>query len=329
MRTALLWTSILLSALWAPCAVEAQGLLSRHAGPDLEVVASEFRRGGGNDSLKARRWLVGSLSGGFTVGSFMFLNKAWYSNYRREAFHFFDDWGEWMQTDKMGHMLSTYSGCRVAGDLWRWSGLDRKRAAWLATGSSMAYLSMVEVLDGFSEKWGFSPGDMLFNTAGAGLYLGQELGWGEQRLMVKLGYRGIRHDPSYRSRTDALFGTTGAERFLKDYNAQTLWLSGNLRSFFPGSRLPAWLNLALGHNARMMLGGRENRWTDASGSTVDRRDVERYRRIFLSLDVDLTRIPVRDRRLRTVLSLFNIVKIPAPAIEWDTRGRLRAHGLYL
>ncbi len=262
------------------------------------------------------------------MGSFVFLNKAWYANYRREAFHFFDDWGEWMQTDKLGHMLSTYSGCRVAGDLWRWSGLDRKRAAWLAAGSSMAYLSMVEVLDGFSEKWGFSPGDMLFNTAGAGLYLGQELGWGEQRLTVKLGYRGIRHDPSYRSRTDALFGTTGAERFLKDYNAQTLWLSGNLRSFFPGSRLPVWLNLALGHNARMMLGGRENRWMDASGATVDRRDVERYRRLFLSLDVDLTRIPVRDKRLKTILSLFNILKVPAPAIEWDTRGRLRAHGIY-
>jgi hypothetical protein len=78
----------------------------------------------------------------------------------------------------------------------------------------------------------------------------------------------------------------------------------------------------------MMLGGRENLWTDASGVTTDRRDVARYRRIFLSLDVDLTRIPVRDRRLKTLFSLLNIVKVPAPAIEWDTRGRLRAHGLY-
>lgn len=328
MRKALLSTTILLSAMSAPWMVEAQGHSLHDATTGVEKVISASQAPA-KDSLRGRRWLVGSLSGGFTMGSFVFLNKAWYTNYSRGGFHFFDDWGEWMQTDKLGHMLSTYSGCRVAGDLWRWSGLDRKRAAWLAAGSSMAYLSMVEVLDGFSEKWGFSVGDMLFNTAGAGLYLGQELGWGEQRLTVKLGYRGIRHDPSYRSRTDDLFGTTGAERFLKDYNAQTLWLSGNLRSFFPGSRLPVWLNLAVGHNARMMLGGRENRWTDASGAMVDRRDVARYRRIFLSLDVDLSRIPVRDRRLRTILSLFNIVKIPAPAIEWDTRGRLRAHGIYL
>jgi len=281
-----------------------------------------------SDSLRGRRYWVGSLSGGFTLGSFLFLNKAWYSKYQQQGFHFFDDWGEWMQTDKMGHALSAYSGCRVAGDLWQWAGLDRRKAAWVSVGSSMAYLTMVEVLDGFSEKWGFSPGDMLFNSAGAGLYLAQALGWGEQRVTVKLSYRGIRHDATYQERTDALFGTTGPERFLKDYNAQTLWLSGNLRAFFPDSRLPPWLNLAIGHNARMMLGGRENRWTDGSGRVVNRSDVERYRRLFLSLDIDLSRIPVRNRSLRTLFSLVNIVKVPAPAVEWDLRGRIRLHGLY-
>lgn len=281
-----------------------------------------------SDSLRGRRFLIGSLSGGFTLGSFLFLNKAWYSNYQQQGFHFFNDWGEWMQTDKMGHTLSTYAGCRVAGDLWQWAGLSRRKAAWVSAGSSMAYLTMVEMLDGFSEKWGFSTGDMLFNSAGAGLYLAQELGWEEQRVMVKLGYRGIRHDASYKLRTDDLFGTTGPERFLKDYNAQTLWLSANLRAFFPDSRLPPWLNLAVGHNARMMLGGRENRWVDASGRLVDRSDVERYRRLFLSLDVDLTRIPVRNRTVRTLFSVLNIVKVPAPAIEWDLRGRIRVHGLY-
>jgi len=321
-------TPLLTGILWMACHC-GQGLVAQ---PLSDREGGERRYpapyGGDRDSLRGRRVLIGAVSGGFTAGSFLYLNRTWYANYDRGGFHFFDDWGEWMQVDKMGHLLSTYSGCRVAGDLWRWAGLERRRAAWVAAGSSMAYLTMVEVLDGFSEKWGFSPGDMLFNAAGTGLYLGQELGWGEQRLTVKLGYRGIRHDPSYRPRTDALFGTGGAERFLKDYNAQTLWLSANLRSFFPESRLPAWLNLAVGHNARMMLGGRENRWTDASGAVVDRSDVQRYRRLLLSLDVDLSRIPVRDRRLRTLLSVVNIVKIPAPALEWDLRGRFRAHALY-
>jgi hypothetical protein len=145
---------------------------------------------------------------------------------------------------------------------------------------------------------------------------------------MKLGYQPVRHETSLSARADALFGTSPAERFLKDYNGQTIWLSANIRSFLPRIPVPAWLNLAIGHGATGMLGGRENRWVDASGIITDRTDIQRYRRIFLSLDVDLSRIPVRNRFIRSALSVVNIVKIPAPALELDGRGRLRGHWLH-
>jgi hypothetical protein len=278
--------------------------------------------------LKQRRTAIWALEGGFTAGSFLFLNQAWYSQYQRVGFHLFDDWGEWMQMDKAGHALSTYAGSRVAADCWRWAGMDRRKASWTASLSSMGYLTMVEILDGFSEKWGFSPGDMIFNAAGAGLFLSQELAWGEQRVKMKLGYRPVSYESSLHQRVDALFGTSPSERFLKDYNGQTIWLSGNIRSFLPSAPVPNWLNIAIGHGARSMLGGRENRWEDNSGALTDRSDILRYRRFFLSLDVDLSRIPVRNRFLRSAMSVINIVKIPAPALEIDGRGRIRGHLLY-
>jgi hypothetical protein len=77
-----------------------------------------------------------------------------------------------------------------------------------------------------------------------------------------------------------------------------------------------------------MLGGRENKWTDENGNTVDRTDAERYRRIFLSLDLDLTRIPTRNKFLKSVFSVVNVLKIPAPALEYDTRGNWKVHGIY-
>jgi hypothetical protein len=212
--------------------------------------------------------------------------------------------------------------------MWKWAGLDRRKAAWLGSGVTMGYLTMVEVLDGFNEKWGFSLGDMAFNAAGTTLFLAQELGWREQRIGVKFSYFPMSYDPSYAARADELFGKSDAERWLKDYNSQTYWLSVNLHSFFPESRLPKWLNLAVGHNARVMLGGRENVWTDANGNTVDRSDVQRYRRLLLSADIDLTKIPTRNRFLKSAFSFLNIIKIPAPALEWDTRGGFRLHGLY-
>ena len=54
----------------------------------------------------------------------------------------------------------------------------------------------------------------------------------------------------------------GVERMLKDYNGQTYWLSANLKSFFQGSNIPAWLNVAVGYGADGMFGGFENKWID-------------------------------------------------------------------
>ncbi len=277
---------------------------------------------------KKRIWIVGSSQAALWAGSFMALNKAWYADYPKESFHFFNDWNEWQQMDKAGHAWTSYQISRLSGDMWRWTGINDKKAIWLGGISGVAYMSIIEILDGFSAEWGFSTGDMLMNIAGAGLYVSQELGWKEQRILLKMSYYPYSYDPQDKARALDLFGKSTAEKILKDYNAQTYWLSANIHSFFPDSRIPRWLNVSLGYNARVMLGGTENIWTDDAGNTIDRTEVERYRRFFLSVDVDLTRIPVRSKFLRSVFSVVNMVKIPAPALEWDSRGKFRGHLFY-
>ncbi len=275
-----------------------------------------------------RKWLVAGGHAAAWTGTFIALNKAWYADYPKSDFHFFNDGSEWNQMDKAGHVWTAYQLSRVSAATWKWSGFSDRKAAWLGASSAVAFQSIIEIQDGFSEKWGFSWWDMLANVSGAGAYLAQQLAWRDQRIQVKLGYWPYDYPADLVARRNELFGSGSFERILKDYNSQTYWASANLRSFFPRSGLPAWLNLSLGYSSDLMLGGEENKWTNADGVEVDRTDIARVRRFYLSVDADLTRIPTRSRFLRSVFYLVNAVKIPAPALEWNTGNGFRAHWIH-
>ena len=128
--------------------------------------------------------------GALWVGSMVALNQAWYAHYPRSSFHFFNDNHEWNQIDKVGHSWSAYWGTQFSSSLFRWSGMPRRKAAIYGAGMGIAYEGVIEILDGFSTKWGFSLGDMAANTSGSLLYATQEYAWGEQRIEFKFSTHG-------------------------------------------------------------------------------------------------------------------------------------------
>ncbi|QEC44255.1 DUF2279 domain-containing protein [Pseudobacter ginsenosidimutans] len=276
-----------------------------------------------------RLWLVTGAHVGLWTGSFIALNKAWYEGYEKTHFHFFNDNKEWQQMDKAGHTWTAYQLSRVSTEAWHWTGLGRKKSAWLGAFSAVAYQSIIEIQDGYSAEWGFSWGDMAANAAGAAAYLAQDLAWNEQRIQIKLGYTAYDYSTQeMKNRRNQLFGKPLYERLLKDYNSQTYWVSFNINSFIPESRLPKWLNLAVGYNARGMLGGEENKWKGPDGNDYTYPQLERTRHFFLSPDIDLTRIRTNKKWLRSVLFVANMIKIPAPALELSNKGKFSAHVLY-
>ncbi len=267
------------------------------------------------DSTTIRPGRLAAVSVGASAlmaGSLIGLNEAWYDQYGRSRFHGFDDGAEWLQMDKAGHVFSSYWIGRWGQGLLRTTGMPGRQAAWAGAGTALVFLTGVEVLDGFSTAWGFSGWDMVANAAGAGLFLGQELGWGQQR--VKLKYS-VWPSPYADERPDVL-GRSVAEQMIKDYNAQTIWLT---TAWGGWARTPGpldWLGLALGH------GGDGMRTAEALPGDG------RYRQLVLAMDVDLERIPVRGKGWRTVLFLLNCIKLPSPAVEWRSNGRILLHGLY-
>ncbi len=274
-----------------------------------------------------KKLILGGLQVALWGGSFYSLNRAWYANYPRTKFHTFNDWREWKQMDKAGHIWTTYSISEHTDKLWRWAGTSDKKAAIIGSLSSICYSSVVEVLDGFSDKWGFSPTDVVANLSGTGIYLSQSLLWNEQRVRIKLSYHPVSYG-NLNNRANQLFGTGDIEKMLKDYNGQTYWASINIHSFFPKTNFPKWLNLALGYGAESMLGGYDNAWYEKSGNYIDRKDIARYRKFYISADIDLTKIKTRNKVLKTVFSMMNVLKIPAPALEFNSTGKLRFHPLY-
>lgn len=262
------------------------------------------------------------------TGSFVALNKAWYAGYPRSSFHFFNDNSEWNQMDKAGHMWTAYQVSRVSGELWKWTGLNTNKAAVLGGLSGIMYQGIIEVQDGFSSEWGFSWGDLAANTAGAAAFVLQQTGWKDQRIQIKMSYWPYHYRPEFIDRRNQLFGKTIQERMLKDYNSQTYWLSMNMSAFLPGSNLPRWLNLSVGYGSNGLLGANSNRWRDKQGDMHERNDVHRVRRLYISPDIDLTRIRTKSRILRSVFFVLNSIKIPAPAIEFNSMGKLRVHALH-
>jgi len=276
---------------------------------------------------KTKKMVLTGVQVGLWGGTFFSLNKTWYANYPRSDFHFYNDWKEWQHMDKAGHTWSSYQISNHTSKIWQWAGMEKKKAVIIGGISGMAYLSIIEILDGYSDKWGFSIPDILANSAGAGIFAAQELGWNEQRISIKLSYSPYRYG-TLTTRANALFGSGDAEKVLKDYNGQTYWASINIKSFFPASHFPEWLNIALGYGARTMLGGYENTWTTSSGMTINRSDIPRYKRFYMSADIDLTRIKTKSKTLKTVFSLFNVLKVPAPTVEWNGLEKLRFHPFF-
>ncbi len=271
---------------------------------------------------KGRLTGILTAQGSLYLGSLAGLYFAWYRGYSQSSFHFFNDDNEWQQMDKSGHTVTAYYISRIGYESYRWSGVDRKKAIWFGGLLGFAYMANIEILDGFSSAWGFSIGDFTANTLGCLIFIGQQLTWDDQRFIVKYSF----HPTDYAQYMPNLLGANLIQQMIKDYNGQTYWFSGNIASFLPkGTRFPKWINIAAGYGAEGMTGASGNT-SEASGKPIP--EYQRYRKFFLSMDVDLTRIPTNSKTLKVIFAVFSFIKIPFPAIEYNTLGRMKLHYLY-
>ncbi len=263
-----------------------------------------------------RRWIRLALPGVMTA-SLPVLYQLWYKDNATAHFHFFNDNAEWFQMDKLGHAFTVNLVQDRYTNFLEKAGYKRQKAAALACGYTLGYLTLIEVMDGFGKGWGFSAGDMAANAAGSLLFWGQNRVWGKQKVQMKFSW-----SPSpYRKLRPGLLGENHLAAIIKDYNAQTYWLS------IPLEKLPGpWgklLMLSVGTGAKGMLGARSNEFTE-NNITYHYEDIPRYRCWYLSADINLRDLRTKKKWANGLLHTFGFIKVPFPALEFS-----RARGMRL
>ncbi len=268
-------------------------------------------------NIKRRNTVIITQSS-LATASIVGLNALWYSDYKRASFKTTNDNSEWFQMDKFGHSFTAYQMGRFGAQALHWSGVSKKKQLLYGATLGFTFLTAVEVLDGFSEEWGFSWGDFTANASGTGLFIGQELLWDEQRIQLKYSFNRTPYAKQHPNK----LGHGVLEEVLKDYNGQTYWLSVNLHSFFKDSKLPKWLNVAAGYGIDGLLYGNRDL------QNLNFPNQKRRRQFYLSLDLDLTKIKTNSTLLKQVFNVINVIKVPFPTLEINGNGRLKGHLIY-
>lgn len=240
------------------------------------------------------------------------LNELWYADNERQSFRFFNDNTEWKQVDKLGHFYSAFYLSYGTSQALKGCGLPHQKSKAIGALTGFLILLPIEIFDGFSTAYGASTGDLLANAAGSGFFLAQSSLWNEIRIQPKFSF----HTTRYSSIRPDVLGDTFASKFLKDYNGQTYWLAFDMDKFI---KFPKWLNLAVGYGADGMVYAREAPNNDAGFAA--------YRQYYIGLDFDLTGIKTRSKALKTFFAIASMIKLPAPTLEFSSKGT-RFHAFY-
>ncbi len=189
---------------------------------------------------------------------------------------FAKDMRSWQFMDKIGHFADAYFVSDLSSKLFRWSGLSGNSSVWYGALTGFLWTLQIELSDGFMQGWGWSWGDMIFNTLGSGFFVLQQYFYDELGgLHPKISWHksdAWKEGRYYRKITAPI----------EDYEGITFWLSINPHHYFPDSwkqSYPDWLaplGLAVGYSSKEVA-------SNIRGG---------YNEVFIGLDIDLRKIPL-------------------------------------
>ncbi len=146
------------------------------------------------------------------------LSQLWYADSESQPFQFFNDNPEWKQVDKFGHFFSGFYLSYGASRALRWCNVKPKQSDLVGSLVGFGVMLPIEILDGYSEAYGASAGDLLANAAGAAFFLGQSRLWNEIRIYPKFSF----HRTHYADLRPDVLGNDIISEIFKDYNGADL-----------------------------------------------------------------------------------------------------------
>lgn len=257
----------------------------------------------------------------YYAGAMLVMQNTWYKDREVVPFHFYNDNKGYLQVDKFGHAFGSYVESYIGYYSLRKICVSKTNALIFGGSLGLVLQTPIEIMDGIHEGWGFSWGDMAANAIGSGIFISQELLFDEQIVKYKFSY----WESTYSQNCNGFLGKKSLERLLKDYNGHTYWLSVPVNKIISARKIPDWFSIAAGYGANGMYGEYEN-ITEYNGLIIP--ETKRIRQYFLSLDIDWSRIKTNSRFLKTLFTAMTFIKLPFPALEINSEGKVKAYALY-
>lgn len=215
--------------------------------------------------------------------------------------------------DKFGHFFGGYGTSYVLSEALQTAGVSWETSTILGSILGLSYMTYIEILDGYSLDFGFSPSDFYADVLGAGFFLAQHYFPVLQNFSPKFEYV----NPPWLGEENR----KPHDSFIDNYSAQSFWWAVNIRNLFGGvvkEYVPEWMQLSFGYAAYSMCSPGSDKWTcDPLKSEPVSEWVWGNRRFIVALDYDLVKLlpdgPPFWNWLKQGLNLF---KLPAPAIEF-------------
>ena len=251
--------------------------------------------------VTATRVAVGTAFVGANLGLYEYFRRAWWSGERADGLWVNWEGHQWFRgQDKLGHAWGGYHLTRVSDALLRAACVREPAAVWWGAAYAAAFQLQIEVWDGLQADYGFSPPDLIANSAGAALAVAQHF---------RPALRAVKPTVSYNP-TAAYDKRIGELRPTVDYSGQTYWLSFDVDSLLPAAAKPFWPSLL-----RLSVGHSITDWIDPV--TGD----ERYarRKIVLSVDLDPGKLPGDHPLWKRVKHELSYYRFPAPALVLTPR----------
>ncbi len=255
------------------------------------------------------------------AGELLLLDKVFYGNDPKISFYYAHDSKSYLQVDKLQHSFCSYLEGYVGYNLLKYSGMKKNLALFIGGSLGTIIQTPKEFIDGRHFGSGFSWNDILSNIAGSVFFIGQEILFDEQVLLLKFSY-----SRSYYARqANGYLGYNYFQGYFRDYNGHSYWLCLNANKLFCKDQIPDWINIAAGYSANGMFGAFMN---EEFYNGVKLPETQRYRQFLLSLDVDWPEIKTRSKFLKKVLNTMVFIKLPFPAVEFNSKGQLKGYWLY-
>lgn len=252
-------------------------------------------------TITKKEWITYGLAA-YTAASFYVEYKWWWEgNYHPFQFENDGFWNNYsLGVDKIGHFYTSYLYFTITYDILRWADYDEATALWIAFAVPTFNALSIEIGDGFS-TYAFSAVDFTANMVGIGYGIAQKKIPFLQNFKFKWSYYPSGHIPF-----------DGKFRLTDDYDGHIYWLSVNVHNLLPENVKPWWpkfLNVAVGYGGKNIYG--RPAWV---GKPII-PSAARERKWAVSLDYNLSEIPINGWLWNAIKSMLDNIKLPTPGIK--------------